>query len=207
VRWTRKEFLKNTTLVGAAALAGVTFLRPARARSGGLRPPGALPESEFLSRCIRCGRCADACPNRSITAFQDAAERLFSASPGRAEAGTPILFPRQQACNLCHGARSDVLLCTEACPTGALERVAKDEVAAKVSMGRARIDRNLCYSYQGSSCGVCVRSCPFEGKALRAGHFETPLLDPSQCVGCGLCERACIRYPQAITVVPRSESA
>ncbi|MDP7131147.1 MAG: 4Fe-4S binding protein [Planctomycetota bacterium] len=28
------------------------------------------------------------------------------------------------------------------------------------------------------------------------------MLDPDYCIGCGLCERSCIRYPQAITVKP-----
>lgn len=32
--------------------------------------------------------------------------------------------------------------------------------------------------------------------------LERPILNASYCVGCGLCERACVRYPQAITVVP-----
>jgi MauM/NapG family ferredoxin protein len=200
----RREFLKNGVLVGSALAAGWTFVDPAEAGTPCLRPPGALPEDEFLSTCIRCGRCIDACPNRSITTFTRENAEPFSMTPGAGGEGTPVIFPRQKACNLCAGDQGGELLCTAACPTGALQRVRRDpeEIQSRVSMGRAIVDTNLCYSHNGGSCGVCVRACPFEGRALKAGMFERPVLDPKFCVGCGACERACIRYPQAITVVP-----
>jgi len=110
---------------------------------------------------------------------------------------------------LCQGVPGDELLCTAACPSGALQRVRKtpEDIQAKVRMGTARIDHNICYSWNGASCGVCARACPFEGRALRVGFFERPEIDPDFCVGCGLCERACIRYPQAALVEPRGAPA
>ncbi len=110
---------------------------------------------------------------------------------------------------LCNGMPGDELLCGRACPSGALERIRKDPetIRASVRMGTAVIDKNLCYSYNGASCGACVRACPFEGEALRAGLWEKPILDVAVCVGCGLCERACIRYPQAIHVQPAAPGA
>lgn len=170
-----------------------------------LRPPGALLEDEFLATCIRCGRCADACPNRCIEAFTEASGADASMKPGRGQRGTPVIFPRQQACMFCNGVPGDELLCTAACPTGALEPLHKDpgSIQAHVKMGSAEVDTNLCYSFNGASCGVCVRACPFEGTALRAGMWEKPIVNTDACVGCGLCERACIRYPQAIRVRPR----
>ncbi len=174
-----------------------------------LRPPGALAGKAFLEVCIRCGRCADACPNRCIVAFTSEAGKDLAARPGRGESGTPVIFPRRQACMLCNGMPGETLLCTDACPTGALQRTLKEAAAiqAGVQMGIAEVDRNLCYSYNGSSCGVCVRACPFEGLALKAGLWEKPEIDPEACVGCGLCERACIRYPQAIRVRPTETEA
>ncbi len=206
----RRRFLRNAAATGLTVAAGGRLLKgPEGAGLGpesGLRPPGALPEEEFLSRCIRCFRCGDACPNRAIVALNETNGADFSRSPKDAERGTPIIFPRKQACMLCQGVDGDTLRCTEACPTGALRFVRKtpEDILAKVDMGTAHVDLNLCYSYNGSSCGVCVRSCPLEGTALKAGLFERPLLDPKACVGCGCCERACIRYPQAITVTAKA---
>lgn len=167
-----------------------------------VRPPGALREKDFLSACIRCSRCADACPNHCIAPFTKASGQEHGLAPGRGQRNTPVLFPRRQACVLCQGVPGDQLLCTEACPTGALQPIAKtlESIHDNVKMGVAEVDTNICYSYMGGACGVCIRACPLEGKALHAGMWETPIVDPDWCVGCGLCERACVRYPQAIRV-------
>ena len=135
--------------------------------------------------------------------------RAVAIEPGRGERGTPVLVPRRQACMLCNGVPGDYLLCTEACPSGALRLTAKTEQAVRehVKMGTAEVDTNLCYSFNGASCGACVRACPLEGVALRAGLWERPIVDAAACVGCGLCERSCVHYPQAIRVRPSEERA
>ena len=205
----RRSFLHNVLALGATVAGAVALCAGKRRKPGtgaGLRPPGALPEDEFLSRCIRCFRCGDACPNRAIVPLNKETGQDFSRAPDVAERGTPVIFPRRQACMLCQGVPGDELLCTAACPSGALQIVRKtpEDLQEGVSMGTAEIDFNLCYSWNGASCGVCARACPFEGKALVIGYFERPTIDPDYCIGCGLCERACIRYPQAVAVTPRS---
>jgi len=64
------------------------------------------------------------------------------------------------------------------------------------------LDTNLCFSHHGYICGICIRACPYEGVALKAGQWEAPVLDPDACVGCGLCEQACVHMPQALRVRP-----
>ncbi len=196
----RRSFLKSASGLGAASAAAVcvsgAFQGEAQGGRAPIRPPGALAEDDFISTCIRCMRCVDACPNHCI--------KSLPLSAGRQRAGTPYIKPREQACMLCSRADGDYLRCTEACPSGALHPILKrmDSIRGNVEMGVARIDLNLCYSYNNYTCGTCVYACPLQGTAIRAGLWERPVVNEAACVGCGLCERACIRYPQAIRVEP-----
>lgn len=184
----RRSFLQKLS-VGAL---GFTFTSSGfTASSKGiryLRPPGSLPESEFLGRCIHCGQCGEVCPNRCI--------KYFSSENGLASRDTPYITPREKACILC-------MKCGDVCPTGAIQPVKRTlgDIVGQVKMGKARVDENLCLSFQGKTCGVCYRACPLPDVAIRVGMLEQPHVMES-CVGCGLCERSCIQLPQAIRVIP-----
>jgi MauM/NapG family ferredoxin protein len=147
-----------------------------------LRPPGARPEAAFAALCIRCGRCAAACPPRAI--------RPAGLDLG-VDAGTPVVVPREAPCLLC-------MLCPPACPTGALEAALSDPRA--VRMGRARVLEDRCFAHQGVLCRTCVDECPLEGEAIRQDAALRPIVT-ERCVGCGVCEARCPAPEVAIRVV------
>ncbi len=178
-------------LIGGA-IAGVGALLPGKRAHADttLRPPGAGTEDEFLSACSRCFKCGDACPNGCI--------QFFDLGGGFDRVFTPFIKARTRGCILCGE-------CAKACPTGALTPfdVSRDGWLAGVSMGTARVNKDLCYSFHGRTCGACYRACPLAGQAMKIGVFEIPLVQPDNCVGCGLCEQACLHLPQAIRIIPR----
>lgn len=65
---TRRRFLRTLAVFGlAAATLGAVRRWSARVLAATpFRPPGALPEDAFSTRCARCGRCVAACPTRLL---------------------------------------------------------------------------------------------------------------------------------------------
>ena len=95
--------------LGGSALAlvglgGLVRLLPSQ--GGFLRPPGALPEEQFLAQCIKCARCIDVCPLEALSPVLITDSILA--------AGTPKLNFKQGWCDLC-------MKCADICPTPALD--------------------------------------------------------------------------------------
>ncbi|MGC2856266.1 ferredoxin-type protein NapG [Novispirillum sp. DQ9] len=182
--------------LGLAALAGSqTESRAATA----LRPPGALPEADFLGACTRCGLCVRDCPYDTLK---------LAGLGGPAPVGTPYFTARDVPCEMCED-----IPCVVACPTGALDPALTD--ITKADMGVAvLVGRETCLNLLGLRCDVCYRVCPLIDEAItlvttpnpRTGvHaiFE-PVVVSERCTGCGKCEKACVLPDaSAIKVLPR----
>lgn len=195
----RRDFLKKgAALVVLGGTGGYTLLRWIGGSDAHyFRPPGAPAEDVFLARCIRCGKCVQACPYDSI--------RLGSISDG-ANTGTPYLTFRRVPCYMCED-----LPCVESCPTDALDPGLTD--ATLMLLGTAVItDREACLSLNGIRCEICYRVCPLIDKAItlqihehkvtrRHSVFE-PVIHKDACTGCGICEHACPLDETAIAVLP-----
>lgn len=148
-----------------------------------VRPPGALPEAEFVATCERCHQCAEACPY----------DVILPLGPAYGEAdGTPAVLPQDKPCHLCED-----LPCAAACPSGALRRIP----LAEVKMGTARLHTKRCWAIQGQPCDYCVKECPLGERAL-VWDGDRPRILEDGCTGCGMCVAICPTDPRALSIQP-----
>lgn len=166
----------------ADIVENVSTSRPEPAR---LRPPGAIDEDRFLDTCLRCGACVKACP----------ADAIFPLGRDAAAAwGTPVIDPDLAPCVVCDG-----LQCTQVCESGALAKLIAPH---QIRMGLAEVYEALCVRTEGESCTICVDRCPIGAAALHLDGNGPPIVEPSGCVGCGVCQNVCPTAPKAIVVKP-----
>jgi polyferredoxin len=154
-----------------------------------IRPPGALPEEEFLRRCVKCGECMKVCLTNGLhpTLTEAGLEGLW----------TPVLVPRLGYCEY------NCTLCSQVCPTGAIRPVTVEE-KQKIHIGMAFVDKNRCIPYAfNRNCIVCEEHCPTPKKAITFIEERTvdekgvgfvlkkPIVSAELCIGCGICENKC----------------
>lgn len=179
----RREALGGV-IAGLAGLAIVPLSGPNR-KHDLIRPPGALPEEQFLRTCILCQECVRACPTGGL--------RPAFLEGGLAAIGTPHLVPRQGGCALNPSCPD---LCGQVCPTGALQATQPEQL----KLGLARVDHSLCLAWdQGARCLVCVEACLVKAARVYQGRI---VIDPQLCTGCGRCECGCPVAGSAIHVFP-----
>ena len=128
-----------------------------------VRPPGALPEKEFLSRCIKCGQCMRICPTNVIhpAGLEGGLEALW----------TPALNFRIGT----SGCQFNCIACGNLCPTAAIRPISLDERLGRnsfadrgpIKIGTAFIDRGRCLPWaMERPCIVCQENCPVSPKAI-----------------------------------------
>ncbi|HVN80234.1 MAG TPA: 4Fe-4S dicluster domain-containing protein [Terriglobia bacterium] len=195
-RQSRLDLSRRLLLTSGLAGLGGGLLFRAGAKGQGrsfnprlIRPPGALPEEDFLARCIRCGECMKVCPTNGVhpTLLEAGLEGLWS----------PVMKMKIGYCEY------ECTLCTQVCPTDAIKELAV-EAKQQVKIGLAFVDKNRCLPYAfARSCIVCEEHCPTPKKAIwfeevevmnRQGlmtRVKQPHVDPELCIGCGICENKC----------------
>ena len=149
-----------------------------------IRPPGALPEGEFLKTCNRCGDCWRACPHFVIRPV---------IRPDSFDEGTPQLYPWEAWCRMCPD-----LPCMSICKTGALRRPGEQP-----RIGLALVTAKACVRTLWRTCSACKTACPSRFDAiLLGGPAEAPSISKERCTGCGACSAACPAPQKAIWIVP-----
>ena len=133
-----------------------------------IRPPGALAETDFLKRCIKCGQCIRVCPTNVL--------QPAGTGGGLEAIWTPKLNNRIGT----SGCQLNCVACGNICPTGAIRPLSLDEKlgigefagAGPVRLGTAFVDRNRCLPWaMNRPCIVCQENCPVSPKAI--GVVET----------------------------------
>ena len=199
----RRGFLSMATGSAAAVVGGIGLASATKALGANLddpdairpvRPPGSVPEREFLEMCIRCGECFKACPNNVLQAqgFQQGLEGLW----------TPVVNADWAGCE------SSCNACGQVCPTGAIRAIPLEEKRV-ARMGLAIVNETTCLPFAGKeSCDLCVQECNAAGyeaieftqvqtevdplgMPIEGTGFLAPVVLDDKCVGCGLCQTRC----------------
>ena len=199
----RRQFIGNVLRtacgVGLMGLGLGMYSRQASSLPAmAIRPPGALPEAEFLGACIRCGMCVRDCPYDILKLGQLGSDDVVP--------GTPYFTARSGPCEMCED-----IPCIPACPTNALDHALTDINQARMGLAVV-VDQESCIAFLGLRCEVCFNICPIRGEAItldyqhntRSGKHALfiPVVHSDACTGCGLCEKACILDEAAIKVFP-----
>ncbi|MFN3192559.1 MAG: 4Fe-4S binding protein [Aureliella sp.] len=199
----RRGFLSLTagTAASVAGAAGVTVMGKAYGAHLGqedtflpVRPPGSVPEKEFLEMCIRCGECFKACPNNVLQpeSFQQGFEGLW----------TPMVQADWAGCE------SSCNACGQVCPTGAIRALPLEE-KRHARMGLAIVNESTCLPFaEKEACDLCVQECiaagydaieytqvgvetDENGRPIEGTGYAAPVVLADKCVGCGLCQTRC----------------
>lgn len=172
---------RQLVLITLAGMASVPALRlggylEANWNPKLVRPPGTLPERQFLERCIKCGQCMRVCPTNVI--------HPAGLEPGLEGLWTPVLNFRIGT----SGCQYKCIACGHVCPTAAIRPIDLDErigqgrfaSAGPIRIGTAFIDRGRCLPWaMNIPCIVCQENCPVSPKAIVTRPVLAPVQTPA----------------------------
>jgi ferredoxin-type protein NapF len=128
-----------------------------------VRPPWA--RERFTNLCVRCQRCAAACPERIIV---------------QGDGGFPELDFGRGECTFCGD-------CADACPEPVFDK-------AQVEPWRARaVIADTCLTVRGVVCRSCRDACPADAVQFdfAPGRAARARIEADRCTGCGACVAPC----------------
>ena len=191
----RRAFLTAGTL----ALASSTLKAQQRKVDGGFAviedkkipqrgcpivPAGAQGLKHLSDHCTACQLCVSACPNdvlRPSTRLENLMQPESSYEKGYC--------------------RPECTVCSEVCPSGAIQKISKEEKSS-IQIGHAVWIRENCLPLRdGVQCGNCARHCPVgaikmvKSDPAVADSPRIPVVNTERCIGCGACEFLCPSRP------------
>ena len=190
----RRGFLYS--LAGGLGVGFLAMQTPYTLKQGKhplIRPPGAIPESEFLRTCIRCGECMKSCLTNTLqpSLWESGFSGLWTAKM------EPRLAPCDQNCNVCG----------KVCPTQAIRSLSLEE-KTHAKVGTAVLRKEMCLVWaENKLCLICDEICPYNAIVFRPVEgYRRPVVVASKCNGCGFCEQRCpVKGDSAIVVIPNGE--
>lgn len=141
------------------------FTRAWRKTSGAIRPPWSLEETQFVTQCVRCNRCVQACETGVLQ---------------HGSGGYPAIDFQRGECTFCYA-------CADACPESLF--LSRDTRAWEMTVS---IEPG-CLAYQAVECRRCQDSCDSAAILFRptTGGIWQPQLQATACSGCGACVASC----------------
>lgn len=148
-----------------------------------VKPAGSHSISNFSKHCTACQLCVSACPNnvlRPSTKLTDFMQPEMSFERGYC--------------------RPECTRCSEVCPTGAINKITKEQKTSIRAGHAVWIEKNCIAITDGVSCGNCAKHCPSGAITLvdvktETSSYKKVAVNTERCLGCGACENLCPSRP------------
>ncbi|MFC2124629.1 4Fe-4S dicluster domain-containing protein [Bacteroidota bacterium] len=172
----RRLFISGLAgIAGGIALPRLTFFSHGKT----IRPPSALPDSDFNLICARCGNCSSVCPTHIIKQ-SDNTSKIGSLL-------TPIVDFTESYC------LPECTVCGDVCPSGAITKFKEGE-KNDLFMASVKINLDDCWLNHQKDCDLCRYHCKYDAieiKKTEENLIAFPVLYEDKCVGCAACKIVC----------------